>query len=261
MQLYKQYIIYLLLLCLITIPACRSSGYYSSKIIQPVLETTPIDSVQQEKENIFSLLTYAIVFDDWQPDSIPRDKRRGYNIGALLVNKDDEPVQYGLNSINSTENSTQHGEVISITSYLNRTRQFNLEGFTIYTTLEPCVMCAGMITMTSVKKVVYGQHDVEYSKAFERLALDTRPIGGFPPYPRKVTAVSSPLLFCKQLDDAYHSYLETADEKILAKFLSTNEAYSIFKNATEVFLSYSVKNESNKKVYQKAMDFYKALKK
>ncbi|MBS1654694.1 MAG: nucleoside deaminase, partial [Bacteroidetes bacterium] len=175
--------------------------------------------------------------------------------------KKDEPVQYGLNSINSTENATQHGEVISITSYLSRTRQFNLEGFTMYTTLEPCVMCAGMITMTSVAKVVYGQHDVEYSKAFERLALDTRPIGGFPPYPRKITAVPSSLIFCKELDDAYHSYLETADEKILAKFLTTPEAYSIYKNATDTFLHYTVKNESNKKVYQNAITFYNALKK
>ena len=226
-----------------------------------MLEIPVTDSVQQERDNIFSLLTYAIVYNDWQPDSVPREARRGYNIGALLVNKANEPVQYGLNSINSTENATQHGEVRSITAYLEKTRQFNLEGFTIYTSLEPCIMCAGMITMTAIQKVVFGQHDVEYSKAFERLAIDTRPIGGFPPYPRQVSVLSSPLSFCKQLDDAYHQYLQSDSEKILAKFLTSPAAYAIFKTAAEAFLSFDVRHEINRQVYNNALSFYTALKK
>ena len=221
-----------------------------------MLEIIEFDKIQEEIDDIFSLLAYSIVYKDWQPNSVPREKRRGYNIGALIVNAQNEPVHYGLNCINSTDNATQHGEVRSIISYLDKTRKFNLAGHTIYTTLEPCVMCAGMITMTSFKRVVYGQRDIEFSHAFERLSIDTRPIGGFAPYPRTVVAVPSSLKYCKALDDAYEEFLEKDSEKVLAKFLTSEEAYKIYQQATEIFLSYKVKNEKNTSIYSTALDFF-----
>lgn len=224
--------------------------------MQPILEQIPVDALQQERDDIFSLLIYALVYQDWQDGTVPREKRRGYNIGALLVTPQFEPVFHGLNCINSTENATQHGEVRAITQYLEQTRKFNLDQYHIYTTLEPCVMCAGMITMTAASRVVYGQHDVDYSKAFERLAMDTRPIGGFAPYPRRVQALSSPLVYCAQLDAAYVLFLATDPEKILAKFLASDPAEAIFKAATTAFLEYKVKNPENQPVYEKALAFY-----
>ncbi len=212
-----------------------------------------------EKDEIFSLLVYALVYHDWQPASVPREKRRGYNIGALLVNPQNEPVCHGLNCINSTENATQHGEVRAIISYLDKKRCFNLEGFTIYTSLEPCIMCAGMITMASVGRVVYGQHDVEYSKAFERLALDTTAIGGFPPYPRTVVAHATTVSFCTELDEAYRHFYATETEKMLARFLSTDVAFRIYQKAATAFLNYPVKHQENKKLYDDSLNFYNLL--
>ncbi len=225
-----------------------------------MLESKEISDIQQEIDEVFSLLNYSIVFHDWQPGSIPREKRRGYNIGALLVNAKNEPLYFGLNSINSTENATQHGEVRAITGYLDKTRAFNLEGFTIYTTLEPCVMCAGMITQTSINRAVYGQHDVDYSKAFERLAIDTRPIGGFQPYPRIVIAHATSSKFCNELDNAYKDFRAKETEKMLARFLTSDIAMNIFKNATSEFLSFPVKYPENKKIYENALSFYKLVK-
>ena len=42
------------------------------------------DSIQKELDEIYSLLAYSIVFQDWQSDSIPRSGRRGYNIGTII---------------------------------------------------------------------------------------------------------------------------------------------------------------------------------
>jgi len=213
------------------------------------------DSIQQEIDNIYSLLIYSLVYMDWQPDTIPRVDRRGYNIGALIVDTKNCPVFYDLNCINSTDNATQHGEVRAITGYLRKSRSFNLSGFTVYTTLEPCVMCAGMMTMTAVKRVVYGQHDVAYSKAFERLSIDTRSIGGFEPYPRTVSAVPSQLSFCRELDNLYTEFLESDDEKILAKFLASNQAKDVFQKAKENFLDYQIKFIENFDIFRMAVRF------
>lgn len=216
-------------------------------------------TVQQEIDNIFSLLTFALVYRDWQPDTISREERRGYNIGAVLVNPDHIPVQAGLNCINSTNNATQHGELRAITSYLSSNPVFNLDHFTLYTTLEPCIMCAGMITMTDIDRVVFGQHDVGYSKAFERLQIDSTTIGGYLPYPRRVEAIPSSLPFVKNLDDAYAGYLAAAEEKILAKFLSTAAAGEIFAAASNMFSEYNCIHTENIAILNSARTFLKSF--
>ncbi len=235
---------------------CHTPRYYSTKIINPVLEKAQVTEMQKEIDDIFILLAYALVFRDWQSDQVPRSSRRGYNIGALIVDAKNQPVRHDLNCINSTDNATQHGEVRAIMGYLEKNKLFNLSGHTLYTTLEPCVMCAGMITMTSVKRVVYGQHDVEYSKAFERLAIDTRSINGFPPYPRRVHAEAAGIVFRQRLDEAYRLFLEKDEEKILAKFLSSKAAKEIYESAYLQLLSYQVKFPENKEIYEKTLEYF-----
>lgn len=211
-----------------------------------------MNDVKSERDEIFSLLAYALVYRAWQPDTIPFPQRRGYNIGALLVDPNYKPVAYDLNCVNSTGNATQHGEVRVITRYLEQTRSFLLDGHSLYVTLEPCIMCAGMITMTSIDRVVYGQHDVAYSKAFERIFNGS----WVPEHPRTVEAIPSTLDFCVQLDVAYQEYLQTAEEKILAKFLASEKARTIFESAESAFRGFVPVHEENKKVLEQALHFY-----
>jgi len=215
--------------------------------------------VQIEIDEIFSLLAYSIVYADWQEDSIPRNKRRGYNIGCVLVNSQNEPVHHALNCVGVTNNSTQHGEVRLITEYLDLVESFDLKNYTIYTTLEPCAMCAGMMTMTLVTRTVYGQNDVEFSQTFERLAFDSRSIGGYAPFPRKVIADPSPSLIKFELNKAYQEFLKTDTEKILAKFLVSKKAKEIYMKAYLSFKDYEVKFDENRKVYAQSIKFYNEI--
>ena len=224
-------------------------------VIRVVVPESDIASRQKEIDHFYMLLAYALVYKHWQPGHIPRSERRGYNIGALLVDPQNDPVFYGLNCIDSTDNATQHGEVRAITGYIEKKKCFNLDGFTMYTTLEPCIMCAGMMTMTVVKRVVYGQHDVGYSKAFERLSADTSLMGGFPPYPRQVLHQASTVPFTDKLDQAYALYLETAPEKILALFLGSETANRIYLDAYNDFLTYAVQCPENELLYHQATRF------
>jgi len=211
---------------------------------------------QIEVDEIFSLLAYSFVYSNWQEDSIPRDHRRGYNIGSVLVDKNNNPVYYALNSVGVTNNATQHGEVRLMIQYLDSVRAFDLREHTIYTTLEPCAMCAGMMTMTLIKRTVYGQNDVEFSHTFERLAIDSRSIGGYPAFPRMVIADVSPIQFKTQLDREYQEFLQTDPEKYLAKFLVSEKAKAIYRNAYEAFRSYQVKFEENREIYNKSIKFF-----
>ena len=236
--------------------ACTSGNMNKNKTITEKQMYSVTNSVQIEIDEIFSLLAYSIVYADWQEDSIPRNERRGYNIGSVLVDSQNKPVFYALNSVGITNNSTQHSEVRLITQYLDSVKSFDLKNYTIYTTLEPCAMCAGMMTMTLVTRTVYGQNDVEFSHSFERLAIDSRSIGGYPPFPRKVIADESPSIIKQELNDAYQEFLRTDDEKILSKFLVSKKAKEIYKKAYLTFIDYNVKFSENENIYAQSVKFF-----
>jgi tRNA(Arg) A34 adenosine deaminase TadA len=260
----REHCILLLFMIVFLWVGCESTGGEAdareTKLELPYNSYSQADNpVQQELDEIYTLLAYSLVLKDWQPDSVPRRERRGYNIGTVLVDKDQEVVHWALNCVNSTDNSTEHGEVRAITSYLDSTRIYNLKGFTLYTTLEPCAMCSGMVIMSNVERVVHGQKDVEFSGALDRLALNSEACGGYKPYPRTVVLDASPSSFREDLDAAFQHFLETDEEKYLAKFLTTPAAKEVYEAAHQAFLNYKVKNAENQARYEKALAFLEQI--
>lgn len=120
-------------------------------------------------------------------------------------------------------------------------------------------MCAGMMTMTSVKRTVNGQKDYYYSKTLERLAFDSRSIGGYEPYPRIVLSEETPSEISNELDKTYLEYINTGNKPIITKFLSTDLAKSIFEKARTKFESFSPRFKENLFKLQKAREFYCSL--
>jgi tRNA(adenine34) deaminase len=248
--------LFIMLMGIIVLTSCQN---HSEKETTKEIVTTnlhDVDSIQAEKDAIFMLLNLTLVLDDWQSIEVPRQERRGYNIGALLVSPDDKPVKFALNSINSTNNSTQHAEVRVISQFLEDEEDYNLKEYTLYTSLEPCVMCAGMVIMTNVKRVVYAQSDIDFSKAFERLALDSRSIKGYSPYPRIPDVHSFSDSLTEKLNNQYLKFRENEEEKMLARFLSTPEAKNIYQEAAERFLNFTVIHPENQVHYENAYTFY-----
>ena len=57
--------------------------------------------------------------------------------------------------------ATAHAEMMSVTSAANYLGSKYLNECTLYVTLEPCVMCAGALHWTQLKKLVFGASDVQ----------------------------------------------------------------------------------------------------
>ena len=76
-------------------------------------------------------------------------------IGAVLVKDGKIICEFG-NRVNSDNDPTMHGEtgLISYASYVLEKSIW--EGSTLYTSLEPCIMCTGSIHWAGIKTVVYG---------------------------------------------------------------------------------------------------------
>ncbi|ACN98850.1 nucleoside deaminase [Sulfurihydrogenibium azorense] len=75
-------------------------------------------------------------------------------VGAVLV-KDDKVVSKGYNLRISKKNALYHAEIVAIERACKKLKSWRLDDTVLYTTLEPCLMCAGAIMQARIKKVVF----------------------------------------------------------------------------------------------------------
>ena len=74
--------------------------------------------------------------------------------GAVLV-KNDEIVAEGGNQIYATSDPTAHAENALIRNYCQRNKLMNLEGFSLYCSTEPCMLCSGAVLWARITKIVF----------------------------------------------------------------------------------------------------------
>lgn len=107
-------------------------------LVVPDAQEAITAEVQKERDDIYILAAYAVVYNDWQDGS---GQKRGHNIGSVLVDPDGKIVNWARNCNARLANGTQHGEVRLMLGYLNRVGGYSLKDHTVYTSLEPCAQC------------------------------------------------------------------------------------------------------------------------
>jgi tRNA(adenine34) deaminase len=82
-------------------------------------------------------------------------------IGAVAVFKN-QIIGRGHNQTEQLQDPTAHAEIIAITAAANALSSWRLTDVEIYTTVEPCVMCAGALVLARVKKIIFGIRDEKF---------------------------------------------------------------------------------------------------
>ncbi|RJG10259.1 tRNA adenosine(34) deaminase TadA [Pseudomonas cavernicola] len=76
-------------------------------------------------------------------------------VGALLV-QNGEVIGRGFNCPISRHDPSAHAEMVAIRAAAQSLENYRLPGSTLYVTLEPCSMCAGLIVHARINRVVFG---------------------------------------------------------------------------------------------------------
>ena len=80
-------------------------------------------------------------------------------IGACLVSDEGELLSSAFIRTITDNDPTAHAEILAIREAAEKLDNYRLTGTTIYTTIEPCVMCAGALVNARIGRLVFGAHD------------------------------------------------------------------------------------------------------
>jgi tRNA(adenine34) deaminase len=79
-------------------------------------------------------------------------------VGAILV-IGDEVVSSAHNMREAWQDPAAHAELLAIRGASARLGRWRLSDAALYVTLEPCLMCAGVLVLARVSRLVYGCRD------------------------------------------------------------------------------------------------------
>ncbi len=83
-------------------------------------------------------------------------------IGACLIDKECELLAVAGNRTITNSDPTAHAEILVLREVAAKIGNYRLTETVLYTTIEPCAMCAGALVNARVKRLVFGAHDERF---------------------------------------------------------------------------------------------------
>jgi tRNA(Arg) A34 adenosine deaminase TadA len=92
-------------------------------------------------------------------EAIKARRKNEVPVGAIIVDGCGNVIAKAHNLVETRNDPTCHAEKLVIEKALKITGQKFLNNCDIWVTLEPCVMCAGLIKQTRIRRLYYGAED------------------------------------------------------------------------------------------------------
>lgn len=119
-------------------------------------------SSDQKVHNDYMLEALKEAHTAFSEDEVP--------IGSILVYKN-VIIARDHNRVEKKKDCTSHAEILCIRKAAEVIGDWRLSDATLYTTLEPCSMCAGAIILSRIPTVVWGAPDIRYGASGTRIDL------------------------------------------------------------------------------------------
>ncbi|MCU4676140.1 tRNA adenosine(34) deaminase TadA [Catenovulum sp. 2E275] len=80
---------------------------------------------------------------------------------AAIVVKDNQLIASGYNQSIQLHDASAHAEVLAVRKAGEVLQNYRLVDCTLYVSLEPCPMCAGLLVHSRIKRLVFAAHDLK----------------------------------------------------------------------------------------------------
>lgn len=102
----------------------------------------------------------------WQMGEVP--------VGAVVVHEG-KIIGRGANAPIARHDPSAHAEMLALRDAARYLNNYRLPDVSLYVTLEPCTMCAGVIMHARVSRLVYGANDAKTGAVESMLKLFDEP--------------------------------------------------------------------------------------
>jgi tRNA(adenine34) deaminase len=83
-------------------------------------------------------------------------------VGACLIDKNGELLAANGNRTITDSDPTAHAEILVVREAAAKIGNYRLTETVLYTTIEPCAMCAGALVNARIKRLVFGSRDERF---------------------------------------------------------------------------------------------------
>ena len=98
------------------------------------------------------------------------DDRGEVPVGTCIVHDDQLIVVIG-NRTRTDCDPTAHAEIVALREAARKLGNYRLTGVTVYSTIEPCAMCAGALIQARIRTLVYGARDERAGAVHSRFRI------------------------------------------------------------------------------------------
>jgi tRNA(Arg) A34 adenosine deaminase TadA len=152
------------------------------------------------------------------------DRYVGHNIACVAVDGNGEIIDFDFNHNDFFRSSAEHAEsrmvrrLFSLTDIFDswktgerigdKSRAVSLQNVTLYTSLESCAQCSGVMSLGGVKQVVYLQNDFTAYMIGNIMFNLANPVSGLPGAPKPIPASAVGLQQFQVLNDANLAFVK-----------------------------------------------------
>lgn len=86
-------------------------------------------------------------------------------VGAVLVSADNKLLAQAFNQVLQTNDPCAHAEILVLRAASLRLNNHRLLNTSLYSTLEPCAMCAGALVQARIKRLIFASRDFKAGAA------------------------------------------------------------------------------------------------
>lgn len=91
-------------------------------------------------------------------------------VGAVVVRRG-TVIARGANRQIRDNDPTAHAEIVALRAAARKLGTHRLRNTTLYSTLEPCAMCAGALVSARVERLVFGSRDLRFGAVRSKFRL------------------------------------------------------------------------------------------
>lgn len=95
-------------------------------------------------------------------------------VGAIVV-QNDKCIAEGWNQPIFLNDPSAHAEMLAVRKAAQVIQNYRLQEVSLYVTLEPCVMCMGLLSHARIKRLIFGAYDPKRGAVCNALQLSDAP--------------------------------------------------------------------------------------